>query len=252
MGLQTRYRRAKALRNVHWLGAMLAIAAAPVAAQQVVYDPANFVEQVRQAAVDAIEFGKTAQRWSETASHYQQQLVRVQRINFSQTRMHDDFPPRAADHGMADLCPGDSAPREPVAAALRLALPRLDGNLVSEQLTLCQRRVYAENMKYNESVQMLRTLVARNREFESIELQRDAAGTSQGALAANDNEAHRFMLRTSMELDYWQARMKAYDDYIAALKADQSRLAKRALDGNKGTLIGNVIQAALFAAALRH
>ena len=252
MELQTRYRRATALSRVCGLGAMLAIAVAPVAAQQVVHDPINLVQQIRQVVSEAAEFGKTAQRWGETASHYQQQLIRVQRLNFGQTQMHDDFPPRAADHGMQDLCPGESAPREPVAAALRLALPRLDGDLVNEQLTLCQRRVYAENMKYNESVQMLRTLVARNREFQAIELQRDAAGTSQGALAANDNEAQRFMLRTSMELDYWQARMKAYDDYIAALKADQSRLARRALDGNKGTAIGNVIQAAVFAAALRH
>ena len=250
MELHSGKQRAHSRRVRRWLWPLLAMAM-PAAAQQVVHDPISFVEQLRQVASDAIEFGKTAKRWGETADHYQQQLIRVQRLNFGQAQMHDDFPSRAADHGMDDLCPGDAGPREPVAAALKLALPKLDGDLVREQLSLCQRRVYAENMKYNESVRMLRTLLARNQEFQSLELQRDAAGTSQGALAANDNEAQRFMLRTSMELDYWQARMKAYDDYIAALKADQSRLAKRALDGKKGTMIGNVIQAGVLAAALR-
>jgi len=238
-------------RTACWLWLLLA-AATPAAAQQVVHDPISLVEQLRQVASDAAEFGKTAERWSETAAHYQQQLVRMRRLNFGQAQMRDDFPPRPADYGMQDRCPGEDGPREPVAGLLKLVLPRLDGDLAREQLSLCQRRVYAENMKYNESVQMLRKLAVRNQEFQSLESQRDQVGTSQGALAANDNEARRFMLRTSMELDYWQARMRAYDDYIAALKVDQSRLAKRALDGNKGTPIGNVIQAGVLAAALRH
>ncbi len=52
-----------------------------------------------------------------------------------------------------------------------------------------------------------------------------------------------------MDLDYWQAQMKAYDAYIVALKDDQSRLARRALDGNKN-ILGQVIQAGVLAGAL--
>ena len=97
---------------------------------------------------------------------------------------------------------------------------------------------------------MLRTLMQRNQQFQSIESQRDGVGNDQGALAANDNEAQRFLIRTSMDLDYWQARMKAYNDYIESLKWDQSRLAKRALKGKKGNILGQVVQAAALKAAL--
>lgn len=221
-------------------------------AQMIVNDPVNYGAQLQQIAKDAAEFGKNAKRWTETANHYQQQLIRLQRLNFGQSQMTDTFPPRPADYGMEDMCPGEGGIKEELAGAFKMAMPKLDANVINEQLTVCQRMVYAENMKYNESVQMLRTLMLRNVEFKQIEAQRDSAGSRQGDLAANDNEAQRFMLRTSMELDYWQARMKAYDDYVEALKWDQSRLAKRALNGNKGKgqILGKIIQAGVLKAAL--
>ena len=70
----------------------------------------------------------------------------------------------------------------------------------------------------------------------------EKVGENPGALEANSNEAQRFVIRTKMDLDYWQARMRAYDDYILALQNDQSRLARRALEGKKsGSGIGQVI-----------
>lgn len=224
--------------------------AVPASAQTVVNDPANYAAKLRQITKDSIEFGKNAQRWTDTANHYQQQIIRLQRLNFGQTQMDDTFPPRAADYAMRETCSGPSGVQQQVAGALELSLPKLDGNVVDEQLAICRRMVHARNMKYNESVRMLRALMARNAEFQQIEQQRDSTGSSQGDLAANDNEAQRFMLRSALELDYWQARMKAYDDYIAALQWDQSRLAERALNGNKDSLIGKVVQAGVLAAAL--
>ncbi|WP_235565796.1 hypothetical protein [Lysobacter sp. Root559] len=219
-------------------------------AQVVVNDPVNYVAKLQQIAKDAAEFGKNAQRWQETANHYQQQLIKLQRINFGQGRMEDSFPPRPHDYGMEDMCPGPGRGiKDQLTSAFRQAMPKLDGNVVDEQQAICQRLVYAENAKYNESVSMLRTLMQRSREFAQIESQRDSVRNSPGALAANDNEAYRFVARNQLELDYWQARMKAYDDYAESLKWDQARLAKRALQGKKGALDGvipsDVIKSAL-------
>jgi hypothetical protein len=234
------------------IGIAMGLCVSQASAQMIVNDPVNYGAQLQQIAKDAAEFGKNAKRWTDTANHYQQQLIRLQRLNFGQAQMTDTFPPRQADYGMEDMCPGEGGIKEQLAGAFKMAMPKLDANVINEQLTVCQRMVYAENMKYNESVQMLRTLMLRNVEFKQIEAQRDTAGSRQGDLAANDNEAQRFMLRTSMELDYWQARMKAYDDYVEALKWDQSRLAKRALNGNKGKgqILGKIIQAGVLKAAL--
>ncbi|MEH6421272.1 hypothetical protein [Pseudomonas sp. CGJS7] len=217
-------------------------------AQVITKDPFGLMAKMQQISKDSVEFGKQAKRWNETISqyqktmdHYQQQIIKLQRLNFGQKPMEDSFPPRPADYGMDDMCPGPGKGiKEQLTKAFRQAMPKLEGNVVDEQQAICQRMVYAENLKYNESVSMLHTLMQRSREFEQIENQRDSVSSSQGALAANDNEAYRFVARNQLELDYWQARMKAYDDYIAALKWDHTRLAKRALRGKKGSLDGIV------------
>ncbi|MEB1200351.1 hypothetical protein VDQ11_22010, partial [Xanthomonas campestris pv. campestris] len=74
------------------------------------------------------------------------------------------------------------------------------------QMKVCTRMVLAKNAKYNESVRMLKRLIERNNQFKAIEAQRDRGGTSQGALAANDNEVQRFVAQNAMDLDYWQAQ----------------------------------------------
>lgn len=204
------------------------------AAQMITKDPTNFIAKMEQISKDAVEFGKNAERWKSTADHYQQQLIKLQRLNFGQTQMEDSFALRPLDYGMEDTCPGPGRGiRDQLTRAFQQAMPKLDGNIVGEQMAICQRMVYAENRKYNDSVTMLKSLLQRSKEFAQIEQQRDGVSNSQGALAANDNEAYRFVARNQLDLDYWQARMKAYDDYIIALKADHARLAKRALQGKK-------------------
>lgn len=229
----------------------LGLSAGQANAQLIVNDPVVLGAHVQQIAKDAVEFGNQAKRWTDTANHYKQQLIKLQRLNLGTSQMTDAFPPRAQDYGMEDMCPGPGGGiKDQLTGVLKQAMPKMEGNIVDEQQAICQRMVYAENAKYNESVKMLRTLMQRNQQFQTIEGQRDGVGNNQGALAANDNEAQRFLIRTSMDLDYWQARMKAYNDYIESLKWDQSRLAKRALAGKKGNVLGQVVQAAALKAAL--
>lgn len=228
------------------IGFAIAIVGGPVNAQYIVKDPFGLIAKMQQISKDAAEFGKNAQRWKFTADHYQQQLIKLRRLNFGQTQMEDSFALRPLDYGMDDACPGPgNGIKDQLAGAFRQALPQLDGNIVGEQMAICQRVIYAENRKYNDSVAMLKTLLRRSQEFGRIEQQRDHVGNSQGALAANDNEAYRFVARNQLDLDYWQARMKAYDDYIAALRADHTRLAKRALQGKKSGSDGLVPSSSL-------
>lgn len=216
--------------------ALIGIAASPASAQLITKDPFGLMAKMEQISKDAAEFGKNAERWKSTADHYQQQLIKLQRLNFGQSQMEDSFALRPLDYGMDDTCSGPGRGiKDQLIGAFKQMAPQLDGNVVNEQLAVCQRMVYAENRKYNDSVAMLKTLLQRSREFGQIEQQRDSVSNSQGALAANDNEAYRFVARNQLDLDYWEARMKAYDDYIAALRADHTRLAKRALQGKKSS-----------------
>lgn len=243
-------RRTFATRLLATAGAfVLAAALAPTArAQFIVSDPGNLAVAVQDIADKAFQYGEQGKRWSDQYKHYQQQLIKLQRLQMQQSAMRDDFPERDPAYGMEDLCPG--AKREGIMGVLGAFNPQLDSDLVAEQRRLCQRRVMADNAKYNESVRMLKQLIQRNREFEQVESQRGDVGNNQGNLAANDNEAQRFMVRTRMDLDYWQARMKAYDDYIVALQKDQSRLARRALEGKRDSGIGGIIQSEAIKGAL--
>lgn len=246
--------------------AVCGLASGPVAAQVVVEDPGLIMGQIKQTFADAKEFGLQAQRWgetyksyTETYKHYQQQLIRLQRLNMGDPQMEDTFPERDLNYGMADSCPekgnGEGGARGLLTGVFAAAQPKMDGKVLDEQQKICERMVQAENAKYNESVRMLKTLMKRNREFQDVQRQRDQVGDEQGALAANDNEVQRFVARTSMDLDYWQARMTAYQSYIESLKWDQARLAKRAMRGKKGPgmggIVGQVVQAAALKAALK-
>jgi hypothetical protein len=222
---------------------------APTAqAQAIVNDPLNFGVAIKDFLEKAAVYVKEAGRWKQQYDHYTQQLIRIQQLQLAQSNMRDDFPERDPAYGMEDICPG--AKREGLAGAMSAFNPQLDSDLIAEQRRLCQRMVLADNAKYNESVRMLKQLIQRNREFSQVEGQRGQVGESQGKLAANDNETQRFMVRTRMDLDYWQARMKAYDDYIVALQKDQARLARRALEGKRQGGVGQVIQSEAIKGAL--
>ncbi|QER96820.1 hypothetical protein FLG15_20055 [Xanthomonas phaseoli pv. dieffenbachiae] len=207
------------------------------------------------------EYGKEFERWKETLSqyqkeyaHYQQQLIKLQSLNLGTTNLEDNFNERDPNYGVAEACSGSGGGLGSIMTSIKSILPNMDGNLVTEQTKICQLMVMTENARYNESVRMLKRLIQRNKDFEQkIQSQRNSVGTSQGALAANDNEVSRFMAQNSMDLDYWQAKLKAYDYYEASLKSDQRKLTKRALDGNKGggiPLVTQLVQAAALKAAL--
>ncbi|APP81762.1 hypothetical protein [Xanthomonas hortorum] len=212
---------------------------------------------------DIAEYGEQAKRWTDTLKqyqqqldHYNQQLIKLQRLkNFRGPVMVDNFGERPSDYGLEEDCPGaaTSGIKGMIMEQLTLIAPDMGGGLVQEQMKVCARIVMAKNAQYNESVRMIRRLIERNNDFKQVEKQRDNGGTSEGALAANNNEVQRFVARNAMDLDYWQAQMKAYDSYIVALKEDQTRLAKAAMDGGTNSWLkplGQVVQAATLKKAL--
>ncbi|MFC6839156.1 hypothetical protein [Xanthomonas theicola] len=207
---------------------------------------------VKEYAEQAERWKRTIDQYQQQLQHYQQQLIKLQRLQLGDSNMADNFAERPQDYGLEDRCPG--AGQSGLAGLMqqfKAILPNKNGGMVEEQLKVCARIGMAQNAQYNETVRMLKRLIERNQQFKKqIEAQRDSVGTSQGGLAANDNEVRRFATKNAMDLDYWQAQMKAYDSYILALKDDQSRLARRALDGNKDDLLGQVVQAAALKAAL--
>ena len=255
MNTAFRQRRSLIPRSPLFAALLLAggLCAGQANAQVIVNDPLSMEKAIA-------EYAETAKRWQETISqyqkqldHYQQQLIKLQRLQLGDSPMQDNFAERPQDYGLEDSCPGANASGlSGLLNQFKALAPNMQGKMVDEQTKVCARIVMAQNAQYNETVRMLKRLIDRNKKFKDVvEKQRDQGGTSQGALAANDNEVRRFAAQNEMDLNYWQAQMRAYDTYIVALKDDQSRLAKRALDGNKGSSDWNPLSKIVQATALK-
>lgn len=233
------------------LGFLLAgsLLAGDASAQWIVKDPAAIMTM-------AHEYAETAKRWKEQWEHYLQQRIPLQRLQFPGASFVDSFPERAVSYGMEESCPGRGGVLSEIGEAFGQTPPAMSGNVIDEQRKLCQRIVAAENHRYNETVRMLKRMIRHQQEFQAgVEAQRAAVGSSEGALAANDNEVERFAARTDMEIDYWRTRMQAYEAYIASLEKDRARLSRRALGGNRDTanpIVGQLVQATALQTALSH
>ncbi|WP_242101565.1 hypothetical protein [Lysobacter sp. M2-1] len=218
-------------------------------AQFIVEDPLLIEKSVA-------EYIETAKRWKDTYDHYQQQLIRLKSLNLRMERMADNFPERDANHGVEQACPGPGGVAGGIEEMFRAVAPAMNSDILQQQRVLCIRMVRAENQRYNETVRMLKRMLQHQRDYQhGIEAQRAAVGNRQGDLAANDNETNRFVARMEMDRDYWMARNKAFDTYIATLQQDHGRLAKRALGGNKDTgnpILGKLVHAATLKTALSH
>lgn len=255
----TEYSRRPRLRLSCLISSLLlasVLCAGQANAQVIVNDPMSMGKALQEYAEQAKRWTDTLKQYQQQLDHYKQQLIQLQRLNLGESTMADNFAERPQDYGLEDTCPGASGSGlTGLLQQFKSLAPNMQGDMVQEQLKVCARMVLAQNAQYNESVRMLKRLIQRNDQFKQVQAQRDNGGTSQGALAANDNEVQRFVAQNAMDLDYWQAQMKAYDSYIVALKDDQSRLSRKALDGDKsGWLapLGQIVQAATLAKALEN
>ncbi|SCB06386.1 Conserved hypothetical secreted protein [Xanthomonas translucens pv. translucens DSM 18974] len=252
-------RRPRLLFSRFVVGLLLAsgLCAGQANAQVLVNDNMSMGKAIQEYTKQAERWNETRKQYTQELGHYKQQLISLPRLNLGESTMPDNFEERPQDYGLEDTCPGAKGTGlKGLLDKFKSLAPNLKGDLVQEQLKICARMVLAQNAQYNESVRMLKRLIQRNTQFnKQVEAQRDSGGTSQGALAANDNEVHRFVAQNAMDLDYWQAQMTAYDNYIVSLKDDQSRLSRKALDGDKtGWLapLGQIVQAATLAKALEN
>lgn len=237
-------------------------------AQWAVIDPAaiaqdatNFATTITHYGAEVQNFADQAARWTNTVQqytaviqHYEQQLIKLQSLNFTLLQAQNNFTKRDPAKDVELFCPGSSTPLIDIRALVRQFTANLAGNLARQQLQICSNIVQLQDAKFNETVDIIQKLAdENNNEISKIESQRNNIGTAQGALAANQNETARYVARTNNDIQAWQTKMHAYDVQIEFLKAEQSALARRALNGdsNNPDLLGQATQAAVMAAALK-
>ncbi len=230
------------------------VAAGPARAQALVNDPPHTIKTVLGWINTHKQDLKQIQQWRDQLNHYQQQLVSASKLLDRSMTMTMDFEERALDYGMADQC---RAPRGGGGNVLGLAAlwarlaPDMNGDIKVQQYGICQRIVMAGNARYNEQVRMINNIQERDRELKAIAARGQSIGSSQGKLESVKAELSQFGARATMDMQYSESVLVAYDGLLVSLGQDQQRLAQRALHGTGQDGLGAVVQGASLKGALK-
>lgn len=238
-------------RAAVFLGAILTAFGA--GAQSVVNDPPHTIKTVLGWINTHKQDLKQIQQWRDQLTHYQQQLVSASKLLDRSMTMTMEFEERPLDYGMGDQCraPGTGAGSMLSLASLWVRVaPDMDGDIQAQQYEICQRMVMTGNARFNEQVRMIDNIQQRDRELKAIAERGQAVGSSQGRLESVKGELSQFAARATMDMQYSESVLVAYDGLLLSLAEDQQRLAQRALRGSGREGLDALVQGASLKAAL--
>ncbi len=212
----------------------------------------NIMTQLRDMAANVKQWGVEYKQWVQTYQHYMQQLADAQKMFNPQSFMGGgfDIQKRDLNHGMEDCGPGSSfSPAE----LLKNFSVDPDGNIVEQQATVCRKIAYAENLRYNEGVDIFLKLKKQDQDLQLMAGYRSGA-TGEGKMLTSNNDLMLFTAVSAAELEYSQNKIAAYGSVITSLEREQQRLGQIALNGKKPTfgqqVLGSVVQGAILKGAL--
>lgn len=192
------------------------------------------------------EYGLQAQRWYQSLTHMQQQLVRMQGL-IKSFGLPPNQPLREVDPNflVADRCGAGFS----LSGVLQAITPRRDGDFISQQREICAQMQRIQNTKYNETVKFLReTVPAMEAQVKAVESMR-GADNNNGTVDASAQAAMKTLADMESQMQSWSARMDSYDQYIGTLKETQRQIAQMALKGERNP-IGTLVKTGALKAAL--
>lgn len=234
---------------------LLALLAGNASAQWLVHDPATFAATqggfAAQLAKSIDEYALQARQYTTQLEQLQNMLTSIEGLGAGITLA----PAGVAPLGAADAariiqqeCPGAGAGGGAGALAALLHAT-LDRPIAEAQHTLCTAIAEVEIDEYNLTAAALAEL---GRQSASVrKLQGIVAGIGSFGQAASANaEAQAYLADLHTASATWKNRMDADQAMLAALRRQQSSLARLAMKGRPGPA-GDLLRVAAFAAAFR-
>lgn len=222
-------------------------------AQVVTIDPAHIAKDVANFAKTLEQYAKDIAQYQAVLQHYQQQLVSMTKMNFALPTMQNNYQEISqsdAQQQVMQACPSTSGsgPEGVFTGLLQMFTPNISSSITANQQEICEQMQFRQIDKYNLTVKMMNRLQDYSSNLKSLSGQLDAVGTSQGAMdgVKGNIEANSLALETEMKT--WNSQISADDQMISYLQNQQGVQARTLLNGSN-TLLGNVVQAATFAAA---
>lgn len=234
------------------LVAMLGMASS-AHAQWIVNDPAhqiqNIMTQLKDMAEKAAKYAKDYAHYASVIQHYQQQLIKLQGM-LSMVQLPASVTIQKVDENsymVAEMCHIEGGfSLQSLGTAIGI---NPNGNIIDEQRRNCVTMQRMRNRKHNETVDYLTTTLGQMQaEVSQLNTRRNMSNEN-GAVEANNNDALRQSVNIEANIQQWEARMAAYDGYIASIENTQQALARTALNGRK-TTIGTVVKTVALKTAL--
>ena len=227
-------------------------------AQWIVNDPTSLAKAVEEYANQAQRWMQTVKQYEAVAQHYadqvafwNEQLVKLDGLNFQLFTLQNQFKHIADDYGVKDACPGvtDSLAGD-ITSALQTTFD-MGGDVVKQQRDLCRLIVMTKNKKYNDTVDYLQNVAQASIDMTHIQQDRlTKVAQSPGNLEANTNDVARYQGSLENARSQWESNMQQDDAKIQMLQQVQANLSRRAMQGSPGVL-GTIVNAAALEAALK-
>jgi len=216
------------------------------------------VNDTQSMAKEAAEYLEQAKRWSETLAQYQRQIAAYQQMvsTVSGLGIQSVIPQQPLqkldpDKLAEQNCPGAGNMVTDVLAAVTSI--DLTGPVVKNAQRICVLSTKLKVKMYNESVERANRINVYDSGLKKIVNVIDSLSGSPNSVG----NTQRMILETAqkdaqlkMEMENYAANMASYESLLRTLESQQSVLSRAALRG-KPSLLGNVTQAAAFAAAFR-
>lgn len=236
--------------------ALVTAAAAPNnAAAGIVFDPTNFVQNLKSAIESAqsnITLGSQLTELISTAKTLQDTYSTLQSTIGSMGFNLLEIDNKLQEVSVADMqaqIQQECGSFDPVGAVMSFAGYDMTKDVPTQQRQVCQKIIETQTHKYNTAVDLLQRMNGYssqlNKIADSFSRILDYAAGDRQALTYHTNQT---LSEVTMDMNNADQMMRADDATIAALQARQSQLAKVALRGSN-SMIGNAMQGVIFAGA---
>lgn len=205
---------------------------------------------VAQYGKQVAGMAKDAQHYMATYQHYQQELIKLQRM-VSKLSFGTGRPLQKVDETyMVDETCGGGASGFSLTSVFKSLLPNPKGNILEQQRTICGMIQINRNMKFNETVDFLtKTRKSTTQELSDLASRLDTS-KNKGNVDQNTNDQLAAANRLQAIYDNYQSQMQYYETQISSLEEFQRTLALGALKGSDKGPLGTLVKTATLQAAL--
>lgn len=235
------------------LGLAASIATVGTAGAQVlVADPASIASNEQgfatQLAKSVEQYAKQVQQCATQLQQYQQLLSSVGSLSSGLSLAPNQLRPVTDTAALTQgKCSGAASPTDLVGSLMNSMSSLLTQSIIQTQQALCAQIVTVQIDKYNRTVELLDRLRGYASQFQQVEDIASAISTLADTGRVS-TQVQKYASALVTDMGDWQAQMQADEAIIATLQNQQAILSHLALKGSN-TVLGNVVQAAAFAAA---